>query len=188
MNYRSKILNRIQVDLSKDSTKPMVYSSLILLFVFVMVFLFFIPSIDIVNKLRLKNTTLRERKDYLENLYVVYKEAANNYDLIKDRAYVFEKNIPLNPDPYYFVRQINNFSIENNIVLRNIKLLQKSDGVEGYEVFLQGNYTDIENFFIDLKKDQRYFSTEILSLNPSDTGYKSYSSLKLTAKIYIYYK
>jgi hypothetical protein len=70
MNYRSRILNRIQVDLNRDNTKPLVYSSFIVVFLFSMTFMFLIPSLEVIGKLKERNAELTERKLYLENKFV----------------------------------------------------------------------------------------------------------------------
>lgn len=188
MNYRSRILTRIQVDLKRDSTKPVIYSSLIIFFLFSMIFIFFIPSLGVINKLREKNLELRDRREYLEKLYVNYKQSADYYDEIKDQAFVLEKNIPKDKDPYYFVRQLNNYGVKNDVVFQNTRLIKKENGEEGYDANLKGDYSNIQNFFKDLKTDPRFFSTELLTLTPSILQLSNTNSLTLGVKIYVFYK
>jgi hypothetical protein len=121
-------------------------------------------------------------------LYKSYKQFSEYFDRVRDKAITFEKNIPKDTDPYFFVKKINSISTSNNVVLLNLKLIKKDTGEEGYDVLMTGGYTNIENFFKDLKTDSRFFSTEILNLEQKQSGYNDNKSLTLSAKIYIFYK
>lgn len=167
----------------------MALSSILILILVVMTLFFLTPSLAVISNIREKNSRLKSIQSGLEQKYENYKLAANYYDAIKTSIPTLLKNIPNESDPYYFVKQANKYSIENGSVLKFIKLVEKGEGVEGYSLNLVGDYTSIENFFKSLKKDERYFSTELLTISPRDPFIESQSNkLSLTAKIYVFYQ
>lgn len=189
MNYRSRILNRIRVNLQREETSPIGLSVLLFIFLIGMALFFLAPSIAIISDIREKNTNLKLIQEDLEKKYENYTLAARYYDSIKDQIPKLLKNIPEDSDPYYFVKQANKYSLENGSVLKVINLIEKGNGVEGYSINLQGDYTSIENFFKALRSDERYFSTELINLSLKDSfGNAKSNKLNLNAKIYIFYQ
>lgn len=189
MNYRSRILNRIQINLRREEASPMALSTVLLVFLILMTLLFLTPSLAIISSVKEKNTKLKLTQNELEQKYKNYTLAASYYDSIKVQIPTLLKNIPADSDPYYFVRQANRYSIENGGVLKAIRLIEKDNGAEGYTLNLSGNYTSIENFFKSLKSDDRYFSTELITLTLQDTFTSSQNNkLNLNAKIYVFYQ
>lgn len=188
MNYRSKILNQIRVNVKREDTKPITMSTILIGSLIFMFLIFVVPSIKTIGVLQAQNNSLRESREKLKNLQIKYQEASDYFEQVKSKVYDLSKNIPDNSEPYYFVDRINLYSVNNSSVLKSVKLIEKEFGVEGYEVSLFGDYQSIEKFFNDLSNDPRFFSVEVLTISQGTDRIFSNNRLALTARVYIFYQ